>query len=106
MSLNVFQVLNILNGITKVIIINFKLLLFVPSGAIRCAADSIVQITHTIQRLPTLQAWLKIIQNSKQSINGKSISYLCFVLELRSGYKRVFISVGSQFWEFKARSRW
>ncbi len=104
MSLNVFQVLNILNGITKVIIIHFKLLLFVPSGAIRCAADSIVPITHTIQRLPTLQAWLKIIKNSKQSINGKSISYLCF--ELRSRYKRVFISVGSQLWEFKARSRW
>ncbi len=36
-----------------------QMTLFVPNGAIRCAVDSIIQITHTIQKLPTLQAWLK-----------------------------------------------
>ncbi len=61
--------------------------LFVPSGAIRCAADSKVQITHNHTpntEIAYLTGMAKNNKNSKQSIYGKSISYLCFVLELRS----------------------
>ncbi len=62
--------------------VQVQITLFVPNGAIRFAADSIVQ--RLIQRFPTLQAWLQIIKNSKQSINSKSLSYLWFFIELRS----------------------
>ncbi len=61
--------------------------LFVPSGAIRFAADSIVQVTHKHTpntEIAYLTGMAKNNKNSKQSIYGKSINYLCFVLELRS----------------------
>ncbi len=78
--------------------VQVQMTLFVPSGAIRFAADSIVQITHnhtTNTEIAYLTGMAKNNKNSKQSICGKSISYLCFVLELRSkmaaGTKSVYI---------------
>ncbi len=67
--------------------VQFQITLFVPSGAIRFAADSIVQITHNHTpntETAYLTGMAKNNKNSKQSIYGKSISYLSFVLELRS----------------------
>ncbi len=64
-----------------------QITLFVPSGVIRFAASSIVQITHNHTpntEIAYLTGMAKNNKNSKQSIYGKSISYLCFVLELRS----------------------
>ncbi len=64
-----------------------QITLFVPSGVIRFAASSIIQITHNHTpntEIAYLTGMAKNNKNSKQSIYGKSISYLCFVLELRS----------------------
>ncbi len=68
-------------------LVQVQVTLFVPSGAIRFAADSIVQVTHKHTpntEIAYLTGMAKNNKNSKQSIYGKSINYLCFVLELRS----------------------
>ncbi len=70
-----------------VFLTQIQITLFVPSGAIRFAASSIIQITHNHTpntEIAYLTGMAKNNKNSKQSIYGKSISYLCFVLELRS----------------------
>ncbi len=67
--------------------VQVQITLFVPSGAIRFAASSKIQITHNHTpntEIAYLTGMAKNNKNSKQSIYGKSISYLCFVLELRS----------------------
>ncbi len=67
--------------------VQVQVTLFVPSGAIRFAADSIVQVTHNHTpntEIAYLTGMAKNNKNSKQLIYGKSINYLCFVLELRS----------------------
>ncbi len=82
-----------------------QMTLFVPSGAIRFAASSIIQITHNHApntEIAYLTGMAKNNKDSKQSIYGKSnkLSMFCFRIEKQNGcrYKRVFISVGSQFW--------
>ncbi len=67
--------------------VQVQITLFVPNGAIRCATDSIVQITHNHTHnieIAYLAGMAKNNKNSKQSINNKSISYLWFFIELRS----------------------